>query len=353
MKIRAFSQSLPLQRVNQRDIAERAGVSISTVSRVLNNVSGISPELRQHVMGIATELGYYDSASTARLEHIGLFTTTFNPGSNLDTFNTNILHGVEGECRQHDIQLSYSIFEENKAGTAFMLKKIRERQVEGALLISVNEREIVEQLLNLNIPTALINVDQSDLPVDTFLPDNFGGGLQATRHLIAQGHRHILHITKPATVNRRTLYRRNEGYRSALQEADIPFDPRLVLECPLGVEEVQSALRDLLMSGEPLFTAIFCVNDASAIGAMRALQEAGLRVPEDVSVIGFDDIPTASLLTPALTTMRVDCKEMGLLATRRLVDRYHRPEATPTRVEIATQLISRQSVGPAPTAKRR
>lgn len=348
MKARTFPNSLPPRRVHQHDIAAHAGVSISTVSRVLNNAHGISDELRRHVIEAATEMGYYDSGSSARLQHIGLFTTTFTQNLilGLDTFHTAILQGVEEECRQHDIHLSYSIVEEGEAGVASILKKIRERQVEGALLASIYDRDLLEQLLNLDIPVAVINADLRGLQIDTFLPDNFTGGFLATQYLLSHGHRRILHL---AGIGRPTLRQRFEGYRAALQEAGIAFDPRLVLESSLGVDDAHAEVRDLLATSECSFTAIFCANDLAAIGAIRALQEAGKRVPEDVSVIGFDDIPTASLLTPALTTMHVDCNEMGKLATRRLKDRFLDHAATHVRVELACTLIKRQSVGMAPT----
>ena len=343
MKARPLPGNLPLRRVQQRDIAESAGVSISTVSRVLNNVQGISDELRQHVIGAATRLGYYDSIAPTKLQHIARFTRTFTTSLDLDTFHTAVLHGVEAECRQHDIQLSYSIVEPGETGTTLILKKIKERQIEGALLVSIDNRELVRQLLDLDVPIVVINDDYRGLPVDTFLPDNFTGGLQATQYLLAHGHSRILHITSTARARRLTLHQRFEGYRVALQEAGIPFDRGLYLESVLDVEVVRAEVHKLLASGCQ-FSGVFCANDEAAIGAMRALQDMGKRVPEDVSVIGFDDIATAALLTPALTTLHVDCKGMGMLATRRLIDRFLDPDCTPIRVELTCKLIERQSV---------
>lgn len=352
MKEHTLPDSLPIRRIPLRDIAKRAGVSISTVSRVLNNAYGISDELRRQVIDVATEMGYYDSIAPTRLRHIGLFTATFSdsPGLGLDNFHTAILHGIEAECRQHDIQLSYSIVEQGEQGSAFISRKIKERQIEGVLLASIQEREVIEQLLGLNMPMAVINADHRELLVDTFLPANFTGALLATQHLLAHGHQRILHITTPTYTSRRTLHQRFDGYRTAMQEVGIPFDPRLVLESHLRVDLVRDAVYDLLMANKCQFTAVFAVNDEAAIGAMHAIQEAGKRVPEDISVIGFDDIPTSALLTPALTSMHIDCIEMGVLAARRLMDRFQHPNATPICVELACKLKSRQSVGTLPTS---
>jgi DNA-binding LacI/PurR family transcriptional regulator len=304
--------------------------------------------LRHHVLDIATEMGYYDSVAPAKLQHIALFTHTFSTSVDLDTFHTAVLHGVESECRQRDIQLSYSIVEPGEVGTALILKKVKERKIEGALLVSIDNRELVKQLLDLAIPVVVINDDYRGLPVDTFLPDNFTGGLLATQYLLSYGHRRILHITSTAGSRRRTVHQRFEGYCVALQDAGIPFERGLFLESALGVEEVRAGVRKLLETNECQFSAVFGANDEAAIGAMRALQDVGKRVPEDVAVIGFDDIATAALLTPALTTLHVDCKGMGMLAIRRLVDRFLDPDITPVRVELACKLIERQSVSRAP-----
>jgi DNA-binding LacI/PurR family transcriptional regulator len=335
---------LPLvsRHISQREIARHAGVSTSTVSRVLNNVDGISDELREHVLKAAAELGYHNASMPDRLREVHLFTISYSAQTSLHTFHTYILDGVAAECHQNGILLSYSVMKHTDR--SMILTLARERSGSGFLLVSIDDRSLVEELLAHKVPVAIINADHRGLPVDTFLPDNFSAGLLATQYLIEQRHRRILHMNEPISKRRGTLQQRLNGYRAALEEAGIPYDPTLVIESPLRVDDAHQAMRTWLANHSTLCSAIFCANDASAIGVIRALQEAGKRVPEDVSVIGYDDVPAASLLTPALTTMHIDCEEMGQLAVQRLLYRSLKPEAAPIRVEIASRLVVRQSV---------
>lgn len=337
---------LPLlaRRVSQRDIAKHAGVSTSTVSRVLNHVDGISDELRAHVMRAAAELGYHNPGTPGKLEHLHLLTSSSVARTTLHTFHPSILNGVASACREHGIQLSYSMVEPNAADRMAVLTQARERPGSGLLLMSVDDRTLIAELLALQVPVALINGEQRDLPIDTFLPDNFTSGLLATRYLIERGHRRILHVNEPTSKRRGTLQQRLNGYRAALEEAGIAYDPVLLLETPLRVDDAHQAMRTWLASRRAEFSAAFCANDASAIGLMRALQEIGKSVPAHVSLIGYDDVPAASVLTPSLTTFHINCEEMGELAVQRMIYRALKPEAAPIRVEIASQLVVRQSV---------
>jgi len=333
-------------RVKQRDIAARAGVSVSTVSRVLNGVSGISEALREQVRGAAEELGYrWERAKGAGLEHIALLTRLSTLGSVQGQFYTDILAGAEAECRRQGVRLSCVVAERQDSSS--VVQRLKQHQVGGVLLLSVDDPELVTASLSLNVPVVLLNAEHPHLPLDTFLPDNQVGPRLAVRYLVGLGHRRILHVTN---LERRTIARRFGAYRSALEEAGIPFDPALVLEIatPLSSDRAYTALKELFGSGAPDFSAVFCANDHLAIGVMHALQEQGLRIPQDVSVIGYDDIPMAALLTPPLTTVRIEREELGALAVRRLMDRALAPTLTPIRVELSTRLIKRESVGPPP-----
>ncbi len=337
---------LPLvaRHVSQRDIAKHAGVSTSTVSRVLNHIDGISDELRGHVLKVAAELGYHHPTTPGKLEHLHLLTISIEARTTLHTFHSSILDGVAAECRQSGIQLSYSVVEPGAADRVAVLAQARERPGTSILLMSVDDRVLIEELLRLKVPVALMNAEQRDLPIDTFLPDNFTSGLLATRYLLEYGHRRILHVNEPISKRRGTLQQRLNGYRAALEEANIAYDPALVLESILRVDDAHQAMRTWLANRRAPFSAVFCANDASAIGVIRAFQEIGKHIPADVSVIGYDDVPAASVLTPALTTFHIDCEEMGQLAVQRMIYRALKPDAAPIRVEIASKLIERQSV---------
>lgn len=335
-------QPATARRVQQREIAERAGVSVSTVSRVLNNAPGISEPIQQKVLAAAAELGYQraEAKRPSRLQNVSLLTSLpLAPG--LDPFHADVLSGVEQACSREGLHLSYATFGGGASSTEITVERLRQNGVDGLLLLSVDELAVIEQARALSVPMVMINVDQRELPLDTFLPDNRLGGLLAVRHLIANGHRRILHIT---SSQRRTIRRRTEAYQAALAEAGIPYDPGLVIDVSINPETAYEAMRQRLAQGAPDFTAAFCANDLAAMGLMRAAQEAGLRIPQDLSVVGFDDIATAAFLSPPLTTVRIEAAELANLAVRRLIDRATTPDLTPIRVSLACRLVERQSV---------
>jgi DNA-binding LacI/PurR family transcriptional regulator len=330
------------RRVYQRDIAERAGVSISTVSRVLGDVAGISESVQQRVLAAAAQLGYEGSREkqTARLQNVSLLTSLpLVPG--LDPFHAAVLHGVEQACSEAGIQLSYATINNSAPNDEKWLNRLRQNPIDGLLLLSLDDPDVIEQIRVLNLPLAMINVDMPELPEDSFLPDNYQGALLAMRYLIAHGHRRILHITQS---KRRTVRRRAEAYQFALAEAGIPYDPQLLFEVEINPEATYAAMTHRLAQKDIDFTAVFCANDLSAMGFMRAAQEIGLRIPDDVSVIGFDDVAPAAFLLPPLTTIRIETQELATLALRRLIDRAADPKLTPVRVLLSCHLIERRSV---------
>lgn len=334
------------RRIQQREIAERAGVSTSTVSRVLNNIPGISAAVQNRVRSAAIDLGYLSQTepSATLLRRVGLFTHLAPSASSIDPFHSDILSGIEGECRRIGINLSLTILEGHHGDASMVLDQAALQEADGLLFLSVDNEQIIRQVLEQGHRLVVVNAEYPELPVDVFLPDNRLGVRNAIRMLIARGHRRILHFT---SLRRSTFHHRFAAYREALDEAGIPFDPSLVIDAPLAPESARETILARLAAGAPDFTAVFCANDVTAIAMMRGLQEAGLRVPEDVSVVGCDDISMAAYVSPPLTTIRIEREQLGILAVRRLADRAAFPELAPIRVEVATRLIIRQSVADA------
>lgn len=331
------------QKVRQADIAERAHVSVSTVSRVLNHADGIRDEVREQVWRIATELGYEAPGRSAEqaIRHVGFFTTLSTLGSPGDPFHTDILRGAEAECRRRGIRMTLVTFEIEGADVrASAVTRVANSDVDAALLLSIDDQGLIEAILALNVPTVGINIDNPYLGIDTYIPNNRAGAYFATKHLIDRGHERIVHVTNP---KRATIRNRHEGYRAALEDAGLEYNADLVVESGLGPEQSHEAMAAFL-AGNRDFTAVFCANDHAALGVVHALREAGLDVPSDVSVMGFDDIPMATFMDPPLTTMRVQREELGAATVRRLHERSQLESVTPIRVEIATQLVERGSV---------
>jgi DNA-binding LacI/PurR family transcriptional regulator len=336
------SKPSPPRRVYQRDIAEYAGVSVSTVSRVLSNVAGISESVQQRVLAAAAQLGYEGNKEkqSTRLQNVSLL-TTLPLASALDPFHADVLNGVEQACSAQGIQLSYATINDSASSDEKWLSRLQQSPIDGLLLLSLDDPVVIEQLRVLDLPLVMINVDIPELSEDSFLPDNSQGALLAMRYLIEHGHKRILHITRS---KRRTIQRRAEAYQTALAEAGIPHDAQLLFEVEINAEATYTAMTHRLAQKGIDFTAVFCANDLSAMGFMRAAQEIGLRIPEDVSVIGFDDIAPSAFLSPPLTTIRIETRELATLALRRLIDRASEPRLTPIRVLLSCRLIERRSV---------
>jgi len=330
------------RRIQQREIAERVGVSVSTVSRVLNNMPGISEAVTQRVLAAAAELGYRqaDTQPEASLQNVFLL-TSLPQAPLLDPFHAEVLGAVEHECSRASLHFSYASLRNGSTKIELIAERLRRNSVDGLLLLSIDDVGLIEQIGALGLPTVMINVDLPELAIDTFLPDNSQGALLAMNHLIAQGHQRILHVT---WSERSTIRRRREAYESALAGAGLPYDPCLVVEARMNADDTYQEMRRRLREESVNFTAAFCANDLGAMGLMRAAQEAGYRVPEDISVIGFDDIESAAYLSPPLTTVRIETVELAKLALKRLHDRVAAPELTPIRVSLACRLIERQSV---------
>lgn len=329
-------------RVYQRDIAELAGVSISTVSRVLGDVGGISESVKEQVYAAAAELGYEksDDSDRTRLRNVTLLTNLPLAPSN-DPFHADVLNTVELACSEAGVQLSLASFNNGPGSDEKVFSRIQQNPADGLLLLSMDDMRIVDQIREMNIPLVMINVDNPDAPEDTFLPDNYQGARLAMRHLLENGHERILHI---AESRRLTIRRRTEAYHASLEEAGIRVDPKLIVETEINAEETYRVMKKRLKDSGPDFTAVFCANDISAMGFMRAAQELGLRIPQDISVVGFDDIASVAFLTPPLTTVRIEVGELASLALHRLIERVANPDLTPMRVSLACRLIKRQSV---------
>lgn len=339
----------PRRPTRQREIATRAGVSVSTVSRVLNDVGYVSADAQRRVLSAAAELGYAGIGRDALdgleggLKRVGVFLpASIARATSAGFLHADIVAGVEAECRQRGLHLGFTALPAGPTGIDVVHNEIEQHDVEGLLLLSLGEHDLIERILGFGVPAVLINAVHPTLAIDTFLPDSEGGVLQVMEYLIRLGHRHIMHATH--VTPRPRFPGRHETYRFALETAGIPYDPALVVDTPLDDEEgAYRAMADALSRGLPPFTAAFCFNDRVAVGVMRALQEAGRRIPDDVSVVGFDDTAIAAFLSPPLTTVRVERELLGALAVRRLLERAASPDLITVRVEVATRLVERQS----------
>jgi len=325
-------------------IAAAADVSIPTVSKVLNGRGDVAAETRVRVESVLSELGY---ARTARRKPqptriIDLVCTEFSPWAN------EIIRGVSAAALPARCRIAVTAAS-NDDDVDQWLNSLADSRSDGVILVLTElSPPHRNRLASMKVPIVIVDpVGQPDPEVLTIGAANWAGGLAATEHLIELGHRRIGTITgSPAIL---CTQARLDGYRVALDRAGIGLDPELVKAGDYRYQ-YQSAYQSALEAASVLLqlpdrpTAIFAASDVLAMGAYEAARQNGMRVPEDLSVVGFDDLPMAQWVSPPLTTLRQPLAEMATLATRTLLDGDSK--GIQNRVELATTLIVRASTEP-------
>lgn len=340
------------KRVTSEDVARRAGVSRTTVSLVLNDVQSvqISEETRQRVIETARELDYVpDAAAQAlasrRVKIIGLIMTRDRHNIVADIFLTQILDGLIEAVTQHDFRLLIDIVDPEDRKESY-LKLVRSKRIDGVVISGPRfNDEAYQALKEYGFPVIVMGQipGQTCCFVDV---DNFQAAKNAVSYLIELGHKKIVCITN-APLSFTAAAARLQGYRAALEEADLPFDPSLVaygnFDADSGYHQM-SKLLDHPPKGEA-FTAVFAASDVVAFGAKAALRERDFKIPEDIAMVGFDDVPLARYIDPPLTTVRLPAYEIGWTAGNQLVRMISGEGPEHEQIILDTQLIVRQSCG--------
>lgn len=326
-------------KITIHDIAEKAGVSISTVSRVLNNNNKVRENSRIAVLKAVDELNYHpnvfaSSLAGGRSKTIGIITQYItSPFFNL------ILRGILDEMTLGDYHPLFADGQWQLERERHSLKMFIDRKVDGLIVLGgvLPEGELVE--LAAQLPLIVIGRHVAEIE-DRCIPlDNFGGAYAATKHLIEKGHRNIAHLT--GILRHEDALRRLAGFRQAIEDAGLPLDKRLVVKGDFSEQSGVAAVNYLLDSGVE-FSAVFAANDQMAMGVRLALYRRGIRVPEDVSIIGFDDQPASAFLTPPLTTVGQPALDIGRSAAQRILAKIeNRHEEVQ---EFKANLVVRDSV---------
>lgn len=326
------------------DVAKRAGVAPITVSRVINNSGYFSDEIRERVQRAVSELGYVPnllarSLRSKRTNTLALILTDItNP------FFTTLARGVEDVASDADFTVIFCNTDESEVEEARYLQVLLQKQVDGFLLVPAQSKAgAVEMIRQHGEPVVILDrrIPKSD--VDIVRCDSEGGAYDLTRLLVSLGHRQIAVLSGPRGVS--TAEDRVAGYRRALQEAQIPVNDNTIFFGEFNQEGgYENARRALSLYPRP--TAIFAANNFIAIGAMKALQDAGLEVPEDISLVGFDDLPPAMISFPFFTVVSQPAYEMGRQATQLLLDRLSGQNLEGYReIILPTQMTIRRSSG--------
>lgn len=331
---------MPPARLTIRDVAKCAGVSHQTVSRVINGDPLVTPETRAKVEAAVTELGYQPNA-IARSLAAGRSRTLACLAPNLTDYTfARIIEGAEAECRQHGYFLISSSAPDEATFAALINELAPSRRIEGVMVINpyIDNRA---QRLPRNFPVVFIGGQPRDgLDVDAVTLDDEGAARLAVQHLIGLGHQRIAMITGPLIED--CTQDRITGYRAALKAARIKFKAGAIVEGDWSASSAHQALLQLMKSQHPP-TAIFAQNDRMALGALRAARDLGLSVPEQLAVIGLDDMPLASYFDPPLTTMRQDMFGIGRTAAQLLVRAVEQPQVQRQQLRLPAELIVRHS----------
>ena len=339
---------MPRKQARSQDVANLAGVSRTTVSFVLNDVPGvkISEETRLRVHEAARQLDYYPTSAARTLasgktQRIGLILGEGQKRLSADAFLLTFLEGVTASVHRRGYLLVLQMAEDVPSREAFV-RLIREQQVDGLILSGPSIGDpLLPELANEQFPLILHGrLDDFKFPyVDV---DNQAGGYQATVHLIALGHRRIGFISN-AALSYSGAQDRLAGYRTALAEHDLPLDESLMRTAAFLPQTGWEAMNELLALPEPP-TAVFVASDVVALGAMSAIRQAGLRIPDDIAVVGFDDIFLAAHTQPPLTTVRVPAYGLGWTAAEILISLIEGEEEV-SAVTLETELVIRDSCG--------
>lgn len=338
-----------------KEVAKVANVSITTVSRVSNGSKGVSAKTRRRVLNAIKELGYSPSAMASGLKTRISKSIGIAVPDTIGDFYGEVIDGIESVATENGYNLIISlnhhiIKEELKAVNFFKAKK-----VDGAILVTtLDDDDYVRSLIEGGFDIVLLDRAPRGLKVDTVKTDNFRGGYIATEYLLNLGHSAILLIRGLSCLD--SSRERFNGYKRALKDKKIEYDSTFILNGDFTIDSGYTTIKKYLDEKGLNFTAVFAANDQMAIGAIKALNDKGIVVPDEVSIVGFDDSYISPYILPSLTTIKQRKEEMGKVATELLLNRissFDKEKKVPRQVTISVELIERESAIPISSKRRR
>lgn len=351
MKDHRASVREPGKKVGIREVAERADVALSTVSHVLNGTASISTDVRTRVLDAANALGYLarrrQKAAVAVLRSILLAVPSDTlPHSEQNLFSWTLLSALSRECERRAIRVVPMEIDKPDVHGQRIVDFALEHDVDGILLLNEDRPDVLHALAAARIPAVLMNGEDHEMQIDSVTPGNRFASRYATNWLIGQGHRSIMHLSWDG---RSTIRRRRDGFLDAFRANGLPLDTAYVhLAEGYMPKQGEAAIDQWLAEHNGLggITAIFCAADNLALGVMNALQHAGIRMPQDVSLVGFDGVALGEFTSPTLTTVSVPLEHMGFAALHLLEQRIVNAALNPPahRLELGCRLTIRGSV---------
>jgi DNA-binding LacI/PurR family transcriptional regulator len=327
-------------------IAEELNVSTASISRALNDQPGVSEDLRKRILNKARELNWASNTTarglaTSQTFGIGFFVAD-KPGlsATTDPFYGEIMMGVEQALARTDYHLTVASLTEDIVTNPTRFRFARERRIDAMLLAGPDiPSDFIIAMIQTHLPVVLVDNRLEHFPIHSIDSDDEGGAYLAARYLLDHSHRQIGVLSGPTEWSSNRL--RVAGYRRALQEVGLPM--AVVHVERTTIDSGRAAFRQIIAMN-PDITAICAVNDSMALGAIHEARSAGMSVPGDVSVIGFDNIQWSEMSDPPLTTLDVPKRQLGMEAARRVVDLVEMPDLAPTHLIVSVRLIERSSV---------
>jgi LacI family transcriptional regulator len=349
----SFKWSVRLSDLTLEDIAKKAGVSRSTVSRVINERPNVRADVRRRVLDVIRTTGYHPNVAARTLASqrsftLGLVLSRTVSAFFADPYFPRLVQGIAQACNQHNYTLALFLLDTVEDEEKILPRISRRSLLDGILIQSGTDGDVlIERLAQTGIPLVVAGRPMNNLPVSYIDIDNVNAAYSATNHLIRLGYKRIATISGPAASP--VGVDRKEGYLKALSGYNRPAEKGLMVESDFTEMGGYYAMQQLLPVRPD---AIFAAADIIAIGAMRAIREAGLRIPEDIAVVGFDDLPMSVLPKPQLTTVRQPVFQFGYNAVEILIDLIENDIKPHRRVIMDTELVVRETCGAFKVLKR-
>lgn len=337
----------PGKRLRLSDLAAYCNVSPSTASRALSGTPGVRPELREKILAAAREKNYHQPTTMAGHRVIVLASTAAMLDYQRNQFTAHVLEGIRARAAALDMELVTRSVAAPQHELAVIEEAVADEDVAGLLFLTVDDDIVLAQARNVAKPIVLVNGDDPTMQLSSVAPHNRVAAALATRHLTGLGHRRILFCTNPG---RRTITRRREGWCDELPEDVRAHWQEMIVDTgEWTAEAAREAILARLDREGVDFTAVLCAGDSLAIGVTHALRERGLRIPEDISVVGIDGLPQGELLAPALTSVHLPMRSIGEAAVDLMREHCLADDFIARRVELSCKLVIRDSSGHAPT----
>ncbi len=330
-----------MKYITLKMVAERAGVSVNTASRAINNKPDINEETKKRILKVAQELGYVRNATAVALRTKKTGTIGVVIADNRNPFYAEVLSGMEEAAREKNYHIILANTQRDYQKEEEAINLLLAKRVDGLLITPVQDRDDdIKNLIDANIPFVIVGRDFENIEVEAVYSDEVKGGFLATEYLIKKGHKRIALVD--GFLYKSPARGRLEGYKKALKKYGILLDDDLLSVGDIDVKDGYERTKQLFEK-ELDFTAIFAYNDMMAFGAMQAVKEKGLRIPEDIGLVGYDDIPFSSLISPSLSTIRLKKQELGAESLKLLLSRINRGHKKTKKIMLDVELQIRET----------